>query len=212
MVTYSHSQGEQRSYQSDRSRNSTFSISVRNIFYVTREQELRSFFDKVCGGVSTSRLVWDNLTGQSRGFGFVQFHSSPAFEAALTLHGSSLGGRKLKISPSQNTPTLSQATISTNATESGDSDLTGGQKTRVVRCKKSNYDVYIDGPSICTNPFVIGRDGDKTERIAKYRSWIMGQPELVARSKMEHRGRIIACWCKPDACHGDILAEIADAD
>jgi len=40
----------------------------------------------------------------------------------------------------------------------------------------------------------------------------MTQPELIERAKRELRGRTIACWCKPEACHGDILAELADAD
>lgn len=40
----------------------------------------------------------------------------------------------------------------------------------------------------------------------------MTQPELIERAKRELRGRTIACLCKPEACHGDILAELADAD
>ncbi len=66
--------------------------------------------------------------------------------------------------------------------------------------------VLIDRPSIWGNPFIIGRDGDKADRLRKYRDWIMGQPELLERAKKELRGRTIACWCKPEACHGDILA------
>ncbi|CAF4325311.1 unnamed protein product, partial [Adineta steineri] len=62
------------------------------------------------------------------------------------------------------------------------------------------------------NPFVIGKDGDRSDVIRKYRNWIMRQPDLLSRAKIELRGRRIACWCKPEACHGDVLAEIADAD
>jgi hypothetical protein len=25
------------------------------------------------------------------------------------------------------------------------------------------------------------------------------------------RGKTLACWCVPELCHGDILAELADA-
>ena len=85
-------------------------------------------------------------------------------------------------------------------------------KTQVVHCKKSNYDVYIGRPSDWGNPFVIGKDGDRADVIRKYRNWIMRQPDLLARAKKELQGRRIACWCKPEACHGDVLAEIADAD
>jgi hypothetical protein len=24
------------------------------------------------------------------------------------------------------------------------------------------------------------------------------------------KGKTLFCWCKPDACHGDVLAELAD--
>ncbi|CAF3659285.1 unnamed protein product [Rotaria socialis] len=216
MATNFYSQSKQISLQSNRSRDSTWSVFARNISYGTNEQELRSFFDKTCGHVTTVRIICNNQTGQSRGFGFVQFNTLVAYEIALTLSGSSLNGRKLKISPNESKTTFPSTTISTATTtatvESVDSTLKSEQKTCVVHCKKSNYDAYIGRPSIWGNPFVIGRDGDKADRIRKYRAWIMSQPELLARAKIELRGRTIACWCKPEACHGDILAEIADAD
>ncbi|MBA3285144.1 MAG: DUF4326 domain-containing protein, partial [Nitrosopumilus sp.] len=28
----------------------------------------------------------------------------------------------------------------------------------------------------------------------------------------ELRGKTLGCWCRPDACHGDLLAELADND
>jgi len=158
------------------------------------------------------RIIYDNQTRQSRGFGFVQFDALIAYEMALTLDGSPLNGRKLKISPSEPKATFPSTKSSTAVAETVGSCSTNERKTRVVHCKKSKYDVYIGRPSIWGNPFVIGRDGDKTERLRKYREWIMSQPELLERAKRELRGRTIACWCKPEACHGDILAEIADAD
>jgi RNA recognition motif-containing protein len=206
MTTHFYSQSKQRPHQSNRS------IFVANIPYKTNEQELRSFFDKACGHVSEVSIIYDNKTHQSRGFGFVEFDTLVAYEIALTLNGSLLNGRKLKISASESKSTLPSTTTSTAAAESVDSTLISERKTRVVHCKKSNYDVYIGRPSIWGNPFVIGRDGDKADRIRKYRAWIMSQPELIDRAKKELRGRTIACWCKPEACHGDILAEIADAD
>jgi hypothetical protein len=59
------------------------------------------------------------------------------------------------------------------------------------------------------NPFVIGRDGTRQEVIEKYRAWILSQPHLVAEARTL-RGRVLACWCAPAACHGDVLAAIAD--
>lgn len=209
MAAYSHSRSEQNPHQWNTSMNSTWSIFVGNISYETTEEEIRSFFDKACGPISTVRIIYDNQTQQSRGFGFVQFDTSAAYDIALTLNGSSLNGRKLRISPNKSRNTFP----STSAVmETVNSNSINKQKTRVVHCKKSEYDVYIGRPSIWGNPFKIGRDGEKADRLRKYREWITSQPELLERAKRELRGRTIACWCKPEACHGDILAEIIDAD
>ena len=86
----------------------------------------------------------------------------------------------------------------------------GAVPTRVVHCKRQRYDVYIGRPSKWGNPFVIGRDGSREQVIAKYRAWVLAQPELVA-ALPELRGKILGCWCAPQACHGDVLAELAQA-
>ena len=79
----------------------------------------------------------------------------------------------------------------------------------VVHCKRERYDVYIGRPSKWGNPFVIGRDGTRAEVIAKYEAWIKTQPRLMA-SLHELRGKTLGCWCKPHACHGDVLARLAN--
>lgn len=53
------------------------------------------------------------------------------------------------------------------------------------------------------------RDGTRAEVMAKYREYLMADPELLALVP-ELRGKTLACWCAPELCHGDILAEIAD--
>lgn len=82
--------------------------------------------------------------------------------------------------------------------------------TRVVHCRRSNYDVYIGRPGPWGNRFRIGPDGTRAEVIEKYREWLMTQPELVERVRRELRGKILGCWCAPLACHGDVLAEVAE--
>lgn len=76
----------------------------------------------------------------------------------------------------------------------------------VVHCKKDKYDVYIGRPSKWGNPFVVGTDGTREEVLAKYSKWISTQ-ELPFH---ELKGKVLGCWCSPQACHGDILAEIAN--
>ncbi len=61
------------------------------------------------------------------------------------------------------------------------------------------------------NPFRIGRDGNRAEVIEKYRTWLLGQPILVSTIPELLQGRRLACWCAPEACHGHVLAQLADA-
>jgi hypothetical protein len=81
--------------------------------------------------------------------------------------------------------------------------------TRVVHCKREPYDVYIGRPSKWGNPFRIGPDGTRQEVVAKYRAWIAQQPDLMA-ALPELEGKTLGCWCKPEACHGDVLVELVE--
>ena len=78
---------------------------------------------------------------------------------------------------------------------------------RVVHVKRAPYDVYVGRPSPFGNPFVIGRDGDRGAVIQKYRAWLLAQPALVERVRLELAGKVLGCWCAPLPCHGDVLAE-----
>lgn len=80
----------------------------------------------------------------------------------------------------------------------------------VVHCKKSRFDVYIGRPSKWGNPFKIGIDGDREQVIEKYRKWLLSNPALL-RCLSELKGKVLGCWCKPDACHGDVLVEYANS-
>ena len=80
----------------------------------------------------------------------------------------------------------------------------------VVHCKRAAHDVYIGRPSKWGNPFVIGRDGTRDDVIARYEAWLLEQPELVD-ALPELAGKTLGCWCAPRACHGDVLARLANA-
>lgn len=82
--------------------------------------------------------------------------------------------------------------------------------TTVVRVKDP-HDVYIGRPSKWGNKFVIGKDGTREDVVAKYRAWVLTQPDLIA-DLGELRGLRIACHCAPLACHGDVLARLADSE
>ena len=81
--------------------------------------------------------------------------------------------------------------------------------TRVVHCKKEPFDVYIGRPSKWGNPFSIGKDGTREEVIERYRNWIQSKPRLL-ECLPELKDKVLGCWCKPEACHGDVLVELVN--
>ncbi len=91
-------------------------------------------------------------------------------------------------------------------------------KTVVVNRRYELFDVYIGRGSIWGNPFShlpskfsdVIKVATRDEAIAKYREWILTQPQLLARLP-ELRGCVLGCYCRPQMCHGDVLAELADA-
>ena len=80
--------------------------------------------------------------------------------------------------------------------------------TKVVNVRKTkNYDVYIGRGSSWGNPYAIGPDDDREEVIRKYkydfdRGFLKGGKEDFR----ELAGKTLGCYCKPEACHGDVIA------
>jgi len=82
--------------------------------------------------------------------------------------------------------------------------------TRVVNLHKEPYGVYIGRGSKWGNPYIIRQDGTREEVIEKYRLWILTQQHLMY-SLHALKGKILGCFCKPKACHGDILVELIES-
>ncbi len=89
----------------------------------------------------------------------------------------------------------------------------------VVHCKKANYDVYIGRGSKWGNPFTHHTSGttakyivgSRDEAIKSYEHWITkGDGKHLLNDLHELKGKILGCWCKPLACHGEILAKLAN--
>lgn len=69
--------------------------------------------------------------------------------------------------------------------------------------------IYVGRPTRWGSPYKIGRDGNRSEVIAKYAAW--------ARTRAEDplflaplAGRDLACWCDPLPCHGHVLLRLAN--
>lgn len=79
-----------------------------------------------------------------------------------------------------------------------------------MNCRTDNYDIYIGRPGKWGNPFKLGRDGGRAKVIADYEEYLKTRPDLM-KALPELKGKVLGCWCAPDACHGDVLAKLADA-
>src|ERR1700735_3441826 len=88
---------------------------------------------------------------------------------------------------------------------------------RVVHCKRQPYDIYIGRPSKWGNPFS-HKDGTlakykvhtREAAVEAYRKWItVGDGKYLLEHLHELKGKTLGCWCKPQSCHGDILAKLA---
>ena len=60
------------------------------------------------------------------------------------------------------------------------------------------------------NPFRPGIDGSREEVVARYRQYILERPDLL-KLLPDLRGRRLGCWCAPEPCHAQVLAELADS-
>lgn len=78
-------------------------------------------------------------------------------------------------------------------------------KPIVVNCKKEDYDVYIGRGSKWGNDYIIGVHGTRSEVIELYKKYEL--PKFSKEEIYELEGKRLGCFCKPEACHGDVLVE-----
>lgn len=76
-------------------------IYVGNINYKTTKEAVQALFAQY-GKVTKCSLPTDKLTGQPRGFGFVEFESEEEGDAAIkALNGYELDGKSLRVNEAQ---------------------------------------------------------------------------------------------------------------
>ncbi len=70
---------------------------------------------------------------------------------------------------------------------------------------------YPESDSIWSNPFKIGKDGDRNEVIQKYEIYIRNKlnndPNLIIELK-KLKNKKLGCWCYPELCHGNVLLQL----
>lgn len=98
--------------------------------------------------------------------------------------------------------------------------------TKVVRKGVKNYNIYIGRPSHWGNPWS-HKDGTLAkmkvntpeEAVENYKKWLWGidftdyaqdQRWWILDHLGDLRNQILGCYCKPNVCHGDVLADIVN--
>jgi len=72
-------------------------LYVGNLPFTAGDDELRELFS-VYGSVASARVIIDNASGRSRGFGFVEFDDPAQAKAAIAAtNGRDLNGRSLTV-------------------------------------------------------------------------------------------------------------------
>lgn len=91
-------------------------------------------------------------------------------------------------------------------------------ETKAVNIRRDKYDVYIgragrgmDG--YFGNPFPLAPGTPRGSTLEKYRDYFYKRIESDSEFKrkiLALKGKKLGCFCKPEACHGDIIAEYLD--
>lgn len=97
------------------------------------------------------------------------------------------------------------------------------QVVRIRREKKTvvqDCDVYIGRrmtqggwnltASKWSNPYVVNKHGTREEVLVLYHNYVLNGPLYNQLDELlsPHRPLLLGCWCRPQACHGDVLIHL----
>src|SRR5262249_40892980 len=69
----------------------------------------------------------------------------------------------------------------------------------------------IDRTTDWGNPFEIPQDGDRETVVWKFSEFYLPHKNGLLARLPTLRGKVLGCWCYPDKCHGDRIAELVNA-
>ena len=72
-------------------------IYVSNLSFSVQDEDLKGYFEEY-GAVTSAKVIMDNFTNRSRGFGFVEMSDDAAAQKAIQeLDGGMVEGRAIKV-------------------------------------------------------------------------------------------------------------------
>ena len=78
-----------------------------------------------------------------------------------------------------------------------------------TRCGKM---VPIDRTSKWGNPFILGQDGDRDRVCDCFEKHYAPNKDSFSEAEDELKGKVLACHCYPQRCHGDSLILLIDKE
>ena len=80
---------------------------------------------------------------------------------------------------------------------------------RAVNLRREKPDVYIGRPSIFGNPYTVEAHGRELalELFAQYFADRIERDPAFREQVLALAGKTLGCFCKPAACHGDVIAD-----
>lgn len=79
---------------------------------------------------------------------------------------------------------------------------------KVTHVKHRLFTVYIGRPSIYGNPFVVGKDGTRSECIKKFEKFARSNDGILNAIKKLPKDAVLGCHCSPKKCHGDVIVKL----
>ncbi|KAJ1986218.1 hypothetical protein H4R33_003493 [Dimargaris cristalligena] len=76
----------------------TRSVYVGNVDYSTTPEELQALFQP-CGTINRVTILCNKITGQPKGFAYVEFAEAESVDNAVKLEGTALHDREIKVTP-----------------------------------------------------------------------------------------------------------------
>ena len=117
-------------------------LFVASLNYDTTAEGLEKLFSQY-GKVSSTKIIWDKVTNQSKGYGFVEMPNDDEGRAAIAaLEGSEFDGRTLQVRESQPKPKSQN-----NNRDRGDRNRSSDRGSYSNRNARSNNYANDDTPA-----------------------------------------------------------------
>lgn len=126
-------------------------VFMGNLSFTVTKQKVTDFYKEKGLTVLNLRIPTDKVSGEPKGFAFVEFDSAEDLATAVTFNGSDMAGRPVKIEKAQEPRPKNQPTE---------------QKTREPWSETSSFELRFAVPA----PFVrkiIGKKGETIKRLSK---------------------------------------------